>query len=340
MEKQATLKDIAKATGVSISTVSRVINGTATKAARPEIQDKIWKAVKDLDYVPNTAAQMLKKKSCETKLHTIACFFSRSSNCLNDPFFSEIARALETELLHLGCLMKFSASITEYPKQTIESQLSHGKIDGVIVLGRTENRNIDLIKKYNRNIVHVGLNKLKYEIDQVICDGYDATEQALSYLTKTGVDEIYYLGESTNEVRYEAYRDFMNKKGIVADLRKRVIETPFSSQKAYENLKKFLAKGKVPKGLFCGNDLTALGAIKAIKEAGLSIPKDISLISIDNIEMAQFSSPMLTTVAVPMEELGKTAAKLIVERTNNFAQLPVTILVPSKLIVRGTTYVK
>lgn len=337
MDKQATLKDIAKLSGVSISTVSRVVNGTATKAARPEVQDKIWAAVKELNYVPNAAAQMLKTNLDTPKLRTIACIFSRSLNFQNDPFFSEISRAIETELLRLGYLMKFSISTQEHPKQTIESLLSTEQVDGVIVLGRTDKRNIDLIKKYNRNIVYVGLNKLNAEIDQVICDGYEATQKALDYLTQKGIDKIHYLGESLNEVRFESYKNFMNRQGIVAELRNLVIETPFSSQAAYENLRKFLAKGNRPRGIFCGNDLTALGAIKAIKEFNLNIPQDISLISIDNTEIAQFSSPMLTTVSVPMEQLGKVAAKLVVDHSTERPQLPLTIFVPSVLVIRESS---
>lgn len=87
MDKQATLKDIAKRANVSVSTVSRVVNGTASKAARPEIQKKIWDAVKELNYIPNSAAQSLKTSKVSKKLRTIACIFSRSANYQNDPFF-------------------------------------------------------------------------------------------------------------------------------------------------------------------------------------------------------------------------------------------------------------
>lgn len=337
MSRQATLKDIAQLANVSISTVSRVVNGTAAKAARPEVQDRIWAAVKELNYVPNEAAQSLKINIRAPKLRTIACIFSRSLNFQNDPFFSEISRAIETELLRLGYLMKFSVSTYEHPKQTIESLLSTEQVDGVIVLGRTDKRNVELIKKYNRNIVYVGLNKLSADIDQVICDGYEATQKALEHLVSRKISEIYYLGETQNEVRFESYKDFMNQQGIVENLRKLVIETPFSSQGAYETLKSFLKKGIIPKGIFCGNDLTALGAIKAIKESGLSIPKDICLVSIDNTEIAQFSSPMLTTVSVPMEQLGKTAAKLVVDHSLEKNQLPITILIPSVLVVRESS---
>ena len=336
-QKQATLKDIAALAEVSISTVSRVVNGTATKAARPEVQTRIWDAVKELNYVPNTAAQMLKTTVKKPKLKTIACIFSRAQNFQNDPFFSEISRAIETELLKLGYLMKFSISTYEHPKETIESLLSTEEVDGVIILGRIEKRNVELIRKFNKNIIYVGLNKLNDAIDQVICDGYEATQKALVHLANRNIKEIYYLGETTNEVRFESYKSFMNQRGFVENLRRFVIETPFSSQGANHSLKKLLQQGIVPKGIFCGNDLTAIGAIKAIKQQGLRIPEDIALVSIDNTEMAQFSSPMLTSVSVPMEQLGKTAAKLVVDHSIERNQLPITVLIPSVLVVRESS---
>lgn len=337
MKKQATLKDIARRSNVSIATVSRVINGVGMKAARPEVQDRIWQAVKELDYVPNTAAQMLKKQDAPKILKTVACLYTRSSNFQNDPFFSEIARAIETELLQRGCLMKFSTSIQNYPQKTIENFLSNEKVDGVIVLGRTEKKYIDLIKRYNRNVVCVGLNRSSIEANQVICDGFEAATLALNHLSEMGADkEIFYLGETINEVRYKAFQKFMAEKGITAHLRQYVIETEFSSQKAYEKMQEVLMKGIVPHFLFCGNDLTAFGAIKAIQEANLTIPKDVEIVSIDNIELAQFSSPMLTTINVPTEQMGRLAAKLITEE-NEESGLPLTILLPPTLVKRGTT---
>lgn len=338
MVKQATLKDIAGLAGVSISTVSRVVNGTATKAARPEVQDRIWSAVKELNYIPNAAAQMLKTNLVETpKLRTIACVFSRALNFQNDPFFSEISRAIETELLRMGYLMKFSVSTYEYPKQTIDNLLSTEEVDGVIILGRMDKGHIDLIKTYNRNIVYVGLNKLNEQINQVICDGYEATQKALNHLRDQQITDIHYLGETKNEVRFESYKNFMNEQGIIENLRKKVIETTFSSQGAYEALSRSLSQGVIPRGLFCGNDLTAIGALKAIKEHGLTVPQEVALISIDNVEIAQFASPMLTTVSVPMEQLGKTAAKLVVDQSIEKNQLPMTITIPSVLIIRESS---
>lgn len=338
--KKATLKDIARLAGVSVSTVSRVVNGSFSKAAKPETQDRIWDAVKELNYVPNTAAQILKSAESKTELKTVACFFSRASDFKSDPFFSEISRAIETELLQQGYLMKYSVSIFENPSKSIELLLSTESVDGVIIVGRTREKHVELIRKYTKNIVYVGLNRLSFNIDQVICDGYEAAVSALNYLEQIGIEDgIYYLGESNLETRYEAFRDYLNDKGVVDNVRDFVIETPFSSQKGYENLLARLNDGLRPKGIFCGNDITALGAIKALKETGISVPEDVSLISIDNIEMAQFSNPMLTTIDVPREQLGRMAARHMIDKIN-YGELPVIISLPSSLVVRESTRIK
>ncbi|UQF23164.1 LacI family transcriptional regulator [Vagococcus lutrae] len=343
MEKKTTLKDIAERASVSISTVSRVINGGASKVASPEVQEKIWQIVRETNYVPNSAAQALKRSTTphETITKTIACVCSRSSNMQEDPFFSEISRAVEEELLKHGYLMKLSLSTFNTASSVLEASLASETVDGIILLGRIDAKQIKIIKNKFKHVVYTGLNKLPEPMDQVICNGYETSIIALDHLDKINEKTIYYLGETKNEVRYKAYQDWMAaNRQISANLREYVIETPFSSQKAYEALKLHLETVGTPSALFCGNDLTALGAIKAIREQGLKIPEDISIISIDDIEMAQFSSPMLSTVKVPMHHLGKLSARLLVERIEQGNDLPVTIEVPPMLILRESCRIK
>lgn len=339
MEKKTTLKDIAKLTQVSISTVSRVVNGGESTAASPEVQDKIWDAVKKMDYIPNSAAQELKKETDYKKeKKSFACIFTRLGDVKSDPFFNEIARSIETESLKLGYLMKYSLSIHSEPESKLTTFLSDNQFDGLIIVGKTNKKQVELIKKYTKNVVYVSLNKLDLEIDQVICDGYEGAMKALHYLTDGRLADLYYLGETINEVRHDAFRDFMILNGHRDDYRKYIIETRFSLEDSYNNFKRKLEKGIIPKKLFCGNDITALGAIKAIKEKGLAIPEDIEVIGIDNIEMAQFSTPMLTTINVPTEQLGIVAARFLVDKIENGnLKSSVTISIPSALVVRETT---
>ena len=339
MEKNATLKDIAEKLGISVSTVSRVINGNSVKAANSKLQDKIWQTAKELNYVPNTAAQLL-KRSRETdrdSLRTIACVFARADTDQSDPFFSEISRALETELLRQGFIMKYSIYNKGLPQAVLETFLKNEKVDGVIILGRPDKKIITLVCKYNKYVVYVGLNKIDGDIDQVICDGYEAGMLALKHLESIGIRKIFYLGETKSEARYKAYKDFMRQRGFSREVDDYTIESSFRLQTAYDKMKIFLKKKILPEGLFCGNDLAALGAIKALTEENIKIPKDISVIGIDDIAMAGFSVPMLTTVSIPKEQLGKKAAKFIVDRILNGNDINVIMMIPFKLVVREST---
>lgn len=336
MEKNTTLKDIADKLGISVSTVSRVINGNSVKAANKKLQDDIWRIAKELNYMPNTAAQLL-KRSRETdreSLRTIACVFARADTDQSDPFFSEISRALETELLRQGFIMKYSIYNKGLPQAVLETFLKTERVDGVIILGRPDKKIIELVCKYNKYVVYVGLNKIEGDIDQVICDGYEAGMAALKHLEKAGIRKIFYLGETKSEARYKAFKDFMRQHGLAKEPADYTIESPFRLQAAYDKMKHFLKKGALPEGLFCGNDLAALGALKALIEEGIKVPKDISVIGIDDIAMAGFSTPMLTTVSIPKEQLGKKAAKFIVDRILNGNDINVIMMIPFKLIER------
>ena len=339
MEKNTTLKDIADKLGISVSTVSRVINGNSVKAANFKLQDKIWQTAKELNYVPNTAAQLL-KRSRETdrdSLRTIACVFARADTDQSDPFFSEISRALETELLRQGFIMKYSIYNKGLPQAVFENFLKNERVDGVIILGRPDKKIINLVCKYNKYVVYVGLNKIDGDVDQVICDGYEAGMLALKHLESIGIRKIFYLGETKSEARYKAYKDFMRQRGFSREVDDYTIESSFRLQTAYDKMKIFLKKKILPEGLFCGNDLAALGAIKALTEENIKIPKDISVIGIDDIAMAGFSVPMLTTVSIPKEQLGKKAAKFIVDRILNGNDINVIMMIPFKLIIREST---
>ena len=339
MEKNTTLKDIAEKLGISVSTVSRVINGNSVKAANSKLQDKIWQTAKELNYVPNTAAQLL-KRSRETdrdSLRTIACVFARADTDQSDPFFSEISRALETELLRQGFIMKYSIYNKVLPQSVLETFLKNEKVDGVIILGRPDKKIINLVCKYNKYVVYVGLNKIDGDIDQVICDGYEAGMLALKHLESIGIRKIFYLGETKSEARYKAYKDFMRQRGFSREVDDYTIESSFRLQTAYDKMKTFLKKNILPEGLFCGNDLAALGAIKALTEENIKVPKEISVIGIDDIAMAGFSVPMLTTVSIPKEQLGKKAAKFIVDRILNGNDINVIMMIPFKLVIREST---
>ena len=158
---------------------------------------------------------------------------------------------------------------------------------------------------------------------------------AVNHLYKLGHRQIGYVGEKNKEARYQGYYDAMTALNLPLK-REHIIVTPLSSEGGYKALKEYLKKQNTVTvtALFCANDLTAIGAMKAIKEMGYKIPEDISIISIDDIDTAQYVSPMLTTIHVPLEELGKTAAKILIDRIENGKSLPLKIELPFYLANR------
>ena len=332
-----TLKEIANLAGVSVSTVSRVINNSNVKAASKEVQDKIWQIVRETNYTPNIAARNLKMKRNEedilTPTKTIGCIFARSHSTLDDPFFSQIARAIEQEAYRQGYIVKYSFSAYDINDTNTYHMIANNPVNGIVVLGRFDKTLLDFIKKQYKNVVYVGLNEIDTNFDQIISDGYQASVAAIDYLHKLGHSIIAYIGEKHNEIRYQGYLDAMNRLKLPV-LRENIIVTPMTSEGGYNGVKAYLESKKTITALFCANDLTAIGAMKAIKEHGYTIPDDLSIISIDDIDTAQYMSPMLTTIRIPMEELGKMSAKILIDRIENGKSINIKVELPFQVITR------
>ncbi|MFH5834759.1 LacI family DNA-binding transcriptional regulator [Proteiniclasticum sp. C24MP] len=334
-----TLKIIAEKAGVSVSTVSRVINGKSTKAASKEVQENIFKIAREIGYTPNKFAQNLRQKPLSVSSSKIlGCIFGRVSSSDNDPFFSILARSIEKEVIKKGYTMKYSFTSSEVSDENkVKGLLRDSHLDGVFVLGRLDKNYYDLIQKECRHMVYAGLNGISPLYDQVIVDGYQAAMTAVHYLYSLGHRNIGYIGEKSNETRYKGYYDALVELDLSPDPIN-IFMTKLSADNGYTAAKRMLeSSSSNATAFFCANDLTAIGVIKALNEYGLLIPQDISVIGIDDIETAQLISPSLTTIQIPLEEMGKVAAKLLLDRMEEGNYLPMKIELPFNLIVRDST---
>lgn len=329
-----TLKDIAKEAGVSVSTVSRIVNGNSSSAASKETQDKIWKIARTGGYVPNTSAQALKTGIFRKPIDkSIACLYARSEDAANDAFFSTLTRSIEQEALKEGFIVKYSFSAFDIYSPATIRQVQESLVDGVVILGRCNKETLKFLKEHFKKVVYSGLNILNADYDQIVCDGNAVAYDAMAFLYENGHTRIGYIGETKNEVRYQAYRSFLRDHKIPVD-NNIITNTAVSSEGGYLGAKRILERADHISAFFCMNDITAIGAIKAISEKGYRIPKDISLISMDDIELAQFVSPMLTTMHIPIEEMGKMTAKILIDRINGGHTLPMKVSLPYYLVKR------
>ncbi|MCR1899404.1 LacI family transcriptional regulator [Irregularibacter muris] len=332
-----TLKDIAKEVGVSVSTVSRVLNMKYSNAASKETQDRIWEVVRKTNYKPNIYARCL-KKGADLDMpskgpKSIYCIYARSSAPTENPFFSEVAHSIEYECYQNNCFVKYLFLGYDLSNPQISKQISDIKADGIVIIGRYDEKLLESFLKNHKHVVYTGLNKIDTKYDQIICDGYEAACMAVDYLYGLGHRKIAYIGEEENETRFLGYKDSLHRLGLSYN-KEIVTNIRQSFDGGYMGAKKLINRSNNFSAVFCANDITATGALRAFKECALKIPEDISIISVDDIEMSQYTSPMLTTVHIPTDELGKVATRILFERIANGPHLPLKIMLPFHLIKR------
>lgn len=325
-----TLKEIAAEAGVSPSTVSRVINKSSKCPASKEVQDKIWEIVRRTGYTPNSTARELKMGGSDSEgalSRSIACLFARVSDKETDSFFSTLARSIEKEAFRYNYILKYTFSAFDIHHPSTFRLISDNHVDGVAVLGRCDKQLLKFLKQYFRYVAYTGLNNLDAKYDQIICDGCQASITAVNHLIQLGHSRIGYIGETEHEDRYRGYCAALSAARI--PLRKElVVNVPLSSEGGYQGALSLLKHDCKATAFFCPNDITAIGAMRAIQEQGLSIPGDVSLISIDDIDTAQYLTPMLTTVHIPVEEMGQMTAKILIDRIEGGHTLPMKINLP------------
>jgi len=341
-----TLKDIAQRANLSISTVSRIINNDQTKPASRETQEKVWKIVRELGYVPNQNARRLVKgqRSAQgKKLRTkaLGCIFTSTKDIYNDPFFSLIARGVQMEAEERGYILGYSFSSTDMTRSALYNNVTSMSVDGAVIMGRFNKDFLMFLKNNIANLVYAGLNYVNGGFDEVICDAYKAAICAVEHLISLGHTKIGYIGSIPefedngviNEHRFEGFKDAMQKHGL--EINKSFIRNiELSTMDGYEAMKDMLENKELPSAIFCANDSVAIGAMKAIHEFGLKIPCDIAIIGIDDIEMSAFVRPALTTIHVPKIELGRFAAKILIDRIEEGHNLPVRVDLPFELKIR------
>lgn len=331
-----TLKEIAKEAGVSISTVSRVINQSNSGAASKEVQDRIWEIVRRTNYTPNSSARNLKSgkaTSTQASSRSIACLFARNPDAITDPFFSQLARSIEKEAFKQNYILKYSFTAIDIQHPSTFHLITNNQVDGVAILGRCNKQLLSFLKKQFNFVIYTGLNSLNAKYDQVLCEGHLASEHAIEYLIGLGHTKIAYVGETKNEERYVGYCSTLRKHKIPVE-NDFISNVMLCSEGGYRGTKALLSKTRDITAIFTPNDLTAIGAMRAIQEESLRIPEDISIISIDDIDMAQYLSPMLTTVHVPLDEMGQMAAKTLIDRIQGGHHLPMKISMPFYLAAR------
>lgn len=328
----ASIKDVARVAGVSVSTVSHVIN--KTRFVSDSATQAVEKAIASLGYKPSYLARALKSK----QTRTIGMLVTSSTN----PFFAQVVSGVEE-----GCYRNGYSLILGNSGNLPGRQLSylhtlvHKQIDALVIM--TTNRDTDFQAELDKQIScpRVVLDSEPILNGCAIGDNsFVGGQLAAQHFLSLGHTKIGCLAgpnyHSRSNERFNGFQAALHSAGLEIDA-KWVISGELTAKSGYLSAKKLLSYEERPTAIFAFNDLMASGAYRAIHEAGLSIPDDISIIGYDDIEIASFLVPALTTVQQPGFELGLQAAELLINNLEIGTKLPPQVRRTPQLIARDST---
>jgi DNA-binding LacI/PurR family transcriptional regulator len=334
----ATLKDVARRAGVSVRTVSNVVNNYPY--VTPEMRARVKAAIEELNYQPNLSARYLRKGRSGILTFAIPD--------LSNVYFSEIGNAVTTAAAARSYTVLVEQTMGDRvnERQVIQGLTPH-HIDGVILSPFALEPEDLQPRESSLPIVLLGDRIYHVPYDHVTYDNVGAARLATRHLISIGRRRIAAIGiqethareTETSRLRLRGYTEALAEAGIPVDPHLIIRGIPvFSRQNGGRAMRQLLALDTPPDAIFCFNDHVALGAMRAIYEAGYRVPEDIAVVGFDDIEDGRFSVPSLTTISPDKERIGDLAVAFLLGRIDGTRTgPPERVEVPCRLIVREST---
>ena len=307
----ATMKDIAKLAGVSTSTVSHVIN--KTRFVSEEISERVNNAAKELNYyAPSALARSLKVN----RTKTIGMLVTTSTN----PFFGEVVKGVERSCYQKGysLILCSTEGDNERMRESINTLLQK-RVDGLILMcSSLEGERIDVFERYpDIPVVVMDWGPMLFTSDKIQDNSLRGGYLAAKYLIDCGHKEVGCITgpliKHQAQMRYEGYKRAMLEAELEFNANW-IVESDFECEGGYQALKKMVERGPLPSSIFVSNDMMAMGVINAANELGIQIPEQLSIIGYDDIHIAKFMSPSLTTIHQPKYRLGQAAVETLLRK--------------------------
>ncbi len=338
----ASIKSVAKQAGVSIATVSRVLNGT--KYVSPDIRDKVLNVVEELSYKPSMPARNLRRQQTQS----IGVLVPH----LNDLYFCNLAFAIEKQLSSIGYSPLFASSESDKFKEAIcvDNLIQH-RVEGAIIVpslpvtGAVENMQRLVDAGIAVVLVDRGIPSLK--VNQVISNNFQGGYDGARHLIELGHQHIGMLDAGTDALlpkfgpgseRIAGIRQAMSDAGLEFEIKNCIFSDEQNQSAAgYQGAFTLLRQSPEITAIFALTDACAVGALRAVHEMGLSVPRDLSVIGFDDIPLAPLAIPRLTTLAQPPHQIAQAAVDLLLREINEPDEQFQTVTVGTQLIIREST---
>lgn len=292
----ATIHDVARAADVSVATVSRTLNGIETVAG--PTRDRVLRIADELDYIPHSAARALSTRRTDTVGVVLPD--------LHGEFFSELIRGIDLAARAAGLHLLLSSSHGDATEAAAALRAMRSRVDSMIVM--IPSASVDLAIAAGRGagpMVFLGQSECSGDHPSFVVDNYAGAVAIAEHLAHRSRRIAFVAGPSDNidaRERQRGYRAAVRHAGIA----EMIVAGDFTEQSGRDAARQLLSDG-LPDAVFCANDMMAIGCLEALREAGVRIPDDLALAGFDDIPIARYVSPPLTTAAVPIAEIGRRA---------------------------------
>jgi LacI family transcriptional regulator len=329
----ATIRDVAELANVSIATVSRVLNESGYVS--PELDARVRRAIATLGYQRNVLARNLRR----SESLTIGVLIPNSDN----PFFAEMAKGIEDFCFGKGFAVVLCNTDENPEKESAYlTTLYQQRVAGFIAVSTGQlTAHFERLMNDGCAIVVMDRELPGLQADSVVSDNYGGTRQAVQYLIDQGHRRIGLIaGQDTLETtkaRWLGALDTLQKAGIHVDADLIYRQGDYLPQSGYVGARALLEQPNPPTAILAFNDLMAFGVLNYARTRGIAVPVQLSVIGFDDILLASFAVPSLTTVAQPKSILGQTVAEMLLRRIQGNKEAPVNLVLPTQLIVREST---
>lgn len=333
-----TISDIAKMAGVSPGTVSKVMNQTGSLSALTI--EKVKKVIEETGYQPSFSAKSLATK----KSNLIGLIYAGDIHAqINHPFFNEVVNAFKNAIGELGYdILMFSNSQFSKENQDYLARCNHYQLDGCLIIAgdKIEEATYDLDKS-NIPCVGIDIELMGTRSSYVTTDNRKVSARVVEYFHAHGFKEIAFIGgpddSNISNIRKDAFIHFMNRFELTVE-QDWIEHGDYFEESGYKAMKNIIAKGRLPEVVFTASDMMALGALRALKEANISVPDSIKVIGCDDIEACRYSDPPLATVKQDKEKIGALAAQMLHKLINGKKEVS-SMLVDPELIIRESSFI-
>jgi LacI family transcriptional regulator len=325
----ATIREVATQAGVSVATVSHVMN--RTRYVDPETEKRVRAAIKTLGYRPNLLARSLRRR--ETR--TVGLIVPDNSN----PYFAEVARAIENSVFAEGySVILCNTDWSEDKQATYVDVLLAKQVDGLILMASSDRLDpLAQILGARVPVVIVGRDSHDLPAHQVLVDNEQGGYLAGAYLTRLGHRRIGCVAGPGDETpswgRIVGFRRALEEAGAPL-VPQAIVPGDFRPGGGEAAARELLERDLGLTAIFAANDLMAFGAINALRRADLQVPRDVSVVGFDNIGLSAVMMPALTTVAQPVADVGEASVRLLLQQIGGESGEPARVLLPTTLIER------